>query len=118
MNYTFVKSVSGVLAANPKLSRFSSPSKTVLTADVYQTGLDDRGSWWLLGYPNLASGKGQLVSRHSGGVDVLFADGHAKTYSLGMSKPTTVYSSSYNVYLKSPFNTYGDSGDLFWHPTK
>jgi prepilin-type processing-associated H-X9-DG protein/prepilin-type N-terminal cleavage/methylation domain-containing protein len=119
MNYTFVKGVNGVLAANPKLSSFSSTSSTILTADTYQTvGTDRRGSWWLLGYPNLGSGKGQLAARHSGGVNTLFADGHAKNYSIGLSDVVKSYSAGYNAYLKAPFNSYWNAGDITWHPKK
>jgi prepilin-type processing-associated H-X9-DG protein/prepilin-type N-terminal cleavage/methylation domain-containing protein len=119
MNYTFLKVSGSMLLANPKLARFSSPSSTVLSGDAYYTGATDgRGSWWLLGYVNLGSSKGQVAARHSGGANMLFCDGHVKGFSIGLTKPVTVYSATYNAYLKAPFNTYWDTGDTFWHPTK
>ena len=118
-NFSFAKTINGACSALPKFSSFSSPSKTVMTADTYQTGApDNRGSWWLLGYANLGSGKGQLEARHSGGVNTLFSDGHAKSFSLGITKPYDIYSTSYNAYLQPPFNTYWDAGELTWHPVK
>ncbi len=116
MNYTFAKSVNGVLAATPKLSSFKSTSSTILTADAYYTGRTDlRGSWWLLGYPTFSNNKGQLAARHSGAVNTLFADGHAASYSMGLFNPVTAYSATYNAYLKAPFNSYSQAGDTTWH---
>ena len=118
-NFSFAKTINSALSAFPKFSSFSSPSKTVITADTYQTGApDNRGSWWLLGYANLGSGKGQLQARHSGGVNSLFGDGHVESFSLGITKPYDIYSTSYNAYLQPPFNSYWDAGELTWHPTK
>lgn len=119
MNYTFVNVTGTLLAANPKLSRFSNASLTALSGDTYQTGSSDsRGCWWLLGYPNLSNGKGQVAARHSGGANMLFCDGHVKNYSMNMTDPVTTYSTSYNAYLKTPFNNYWNSDDTFWHATK
>ncbi|MHC4871772.1 MAG: prepilin-type N-terminal cleavage/methylation domain-containing protein [Planctomycetota bacterium] len=118
MNYTFVKASGTVLTAVPKLSGFSSSSSTILAADTYQTGIDGRGSWWLLGYPNFASGKGQLAARHSGAVNTLFVDGHAASYHLGLNDPVEKYSASYNAYLMSPFDTYWLADEIVWHPKK
>jgi prepilin-type processing-associated H-X9-DG protein/prepilin-type N-terminal cleavage/methylation domain-containing protein len=119
MNYTFLKVNGSVQLANPKLARFSTPSSTVLGGDSYYTGVSDgRGSWWLLGYPNFSSGKGQVAARHSGGTNMLFCDGHVNTFNIGLTSPVTVYSATYNAYLKAPFNTYWNTGDIFWHPTK
>jgi prepilin-type processing-associated H-X9-DG protein/prepilin-type N-terminal cleavage/methylation domain-containing protein len=118
MNYSFAKSVNGVLAAIPKLARFSTPSKTVITADSYYAGSTDfRGSWWLLGYVNLGSGKGQLCSRHDGSLNTLFADGHAENFRTGITGPYETYTTDYNCYRVSPFNTYWETGETFWHAT-
>jgi prepilin-type N-terminal cleavage/methylation domain-containing protein/prepilin-type processing-associated H-X9-DG protein len=117
MNYTFAKINGAAVYASPKLSRFTNTSGTVLAGDAYYTG-SSNGSWWLLGYVNLAASKGQVAARHSGGANMLFSDGHAQTYSIGLNAPVTIYSASFNAYLKSPFNTYWNTGDTFWHPTK
>ena len=118
MNYTFAKGVNGVLAAVPKLARFSTPSGTLMTADTYSSlSTDFRGSWWLLGYANLGSGKGQLGSRHDGSVNSLFADGHAENFRTGITGSYATYSTDYNCYKTAPFNTYSNTGETFWHAT-
>ena len=118
LNYTFVKGVNGILVSHPKLASFSAPSKTVLAGDTYTPASDERGMYWLLGYPNLGGGKGQLAVRHSGVVNILKSDGHAEAVRIPLSIAPGTYSSTRNAYLFSPFNGFWQAGETFWHPQK
>lgn len=116
LNNRFTKTIdsSTHVAANPPLGSFSQPSSTCLLADTYTNNNLERGHYFLSAVYTTKTNYGMLDNRHSGMVNVSFADGHAETFRATGRKAD--FDANNNPYKKdAPFNIKL-ADNPFWMP--
>lgn len=112
MMKTITASVHAV--AEPPLGSFTQPSETCLLADVYTNGNKERGQYVLSVVYTDKTNTAMIDNRHSGTLNVSFADGHVETLRASGSKDT--FDANNNPYKKdAPFNIKL-AENPFWMP--
>ncbi len=92
-----------------KLAQVPQPTATIMNADTYLSNLPSRGYWLLNFLYTTSSSNGQLHSRHSQAVNVLWVDGHATGQRVNTQLPAP-YSALSNPYMTQPFNAGAPRG--------
>ena len=116
LNNRMMKTVTASLhvTCEPPLGSFTQPSATCLLTDVYTLGNKQRGQYFLSVVFTDKTNYGMLDNRHSGYVNVTYADGHVESLHATGSKDT--YSSSSSPYKNdAPFNIKL-AENSFWMP--
>jgi len=115
MNNGLSNGTVGTALTTKKLGRFSQPSATCVIADSYLAGIQER-SYYILSrmWTSKTTDYSMIDNRHGGMCNVLFADGHAESFTVKGRKAD--FTSDNCPYKNdAPFNTYGDSSNPFWY---
>ena len=106
---------------NKKLSKVISASETFIFADGATGGKDNDGYYYAMAMPTgvkSSEGKGTVASRHNGGLNCVYFDGHAGTVMTKCKiEPKDYDYTSYST--ESPYKylpKYNAAGEHFWNP--
>ena len=106
---------------NKKLSKVISASETFIFADSASGGKNNDGYYYAMSMPtgvDASAGKGTVASRHNGGLNCVYFDGHAGTVmtKCKIQPKDYVYT---NYSTESPYKylpKYNAAGVHFWNP--
>ena len=113
-NFRLTDSAGNMLSV-PKISSLKSLSQTAAAMDVYAKDYIDRGRFCLVSKYPASNGWAVVDTRHSGGTNVLFLDGHVEYFKIQGSGVRQSFTSAYNPYIFAPFNV---ANSVFWVPQK